>query len=510
MYTSEINPPDIYPQDVYNKQLRALLHPANRKNPTPEKRYNLVILGAGPAGLVAAAGAAGLGAKVALVERSLMGGDCLNVGCVPSKALIRCARAMADVRNSTEFGIRLPGTPHVDFAEVMKRMRNLRTELAVHDSVDRFTKLGIDVFLGEGKFVGPDKIEVEDATLNFSNALIATGTAPVIPDISGIENVRILTNETLFSIEELPQRLVILGAGPIGCEMGQAFARFGSQVTLVEIADQILPREDYMAASIVAAALKSDGIEVLCNAKATEVQRDQSSTILYVTQNDNKLILHTDVIVTTTERSPNVNSLGLESAGIEYDSRQGVQVNDYLQTTNPIIYAAGDVASKFKFTHAADAMARIVIRNALFFGREKASKLVIPWCTYTDPEIAHVGLNVKEAEAQNITLNTITVPLANIDRAVLDGEPSGILQVHLKESSDKILGATLVSRHAGESISEITALMVSGKGLSSLAQVLHPYPTQSEIFKKAADVYNRSRLTPGIHKLFKYFLSWRR
>ena len=494
--------------DVYNRQLQSLLHPDDRKNPIPEKKYNLVILGAGPAGLVAAAGAAGLGAKVALVERGFMGGDCLNVGCVPSKALIRCGRAMADVSKAKEFGIKLPGTPQLDFTAVMERMHRLRTELAEHDSVDRFTRLGVDVFLGEGKFVAPEKIEVGNDILHFSRALIATGTAPVIPDIPGIENIRILTNETLFSIKDLPQHLVVLGAGPIGCEMGQTFARFGSQVTLVEIADQILPREDNIPASIVEAALKNDGIHVMCNAKLTKVQGDKNNAILYITQNGNQHVLHADTVLTTTGRSPNVSNLGLESAGIEYDIRLGVRVNDYLQTTNTRVYAAGDVCSKFKFTHAADALARIVIRNALFFGRERVSNLVIPWCTYTEPEIAHVGLNEKEAEAQNIAINTITIPLDKTDRAFLDGESAGILRVHLKNNSDKILGATLVSRHAGESISEITALMTLRKGLSSLANVLHPYPTQSEIIKKAADAYNRSRLTPGVYKLFKYFLSW--
>ncbi len=500
----------LYPLDEHNLTLQRHTHPVDWKNPIPAGRYNLVVVGAGPAGLVAAAGAAGLGAKVALIERGLMGGDCLNVGCVPSKALIRCARAAADVRDAARFGVIVPGEPQVDFGAVMERMRRLRAGLSRHDSAARFTELGIDVFLGEAAFDGRRSVSVAGQRLEFSKALIATGARAIAPTIDGLEETGYLTNETVFSLTEMPARLAVIGAGPIGCEMAQAFARLGSRVTLVEAGPRIMPREEEAAAKIVEDALIRDGVVILRGGKTTSIEVDGSEKIFHLIRDGEQRTVRVDNVLIGVGRAPNVQSLNLELASVNYDQRKGVDVNDRLQTSNPNIYAAGDVASVYKFTHSADALARIVLRNALFFGREKASTLTIPWCTYTDPEVAHVGMTDEDARARNIETQAITVPLNSVDRAVLDGDEEGYVRILLKAGSDRILGATLVARHAGDMISAITAMMTAGKGLSSLAKTIHPYPTQAEVIKKAADAYNRQKLTPAVKKVFQTLLAWRR
>lgn len=500
----------LYPLDDHNLLLQSHTHPVDWKNPVPSGRYNLVVIGAGPAGLVAAAGAAGLGAKVALIERGLMGGDCLNVGCVPSKALIRCAQAAADVRDAARFGVHVTGEPQVDFGAVMERMRRLRAALSQHDSTARFTDLGIDVFLGEAAFDGRHSVVVSGQRLVFSRALIATGARAIAPPIEGLEEAGYLTNETVFSLTVLPARLAVVGAGPIGCEMAQAFARLGSQVTLVEAGSRIMPREEEEAAKIVQDALIRDGVMIICGGKAASMESDGSEKILHLICHGEKRDIRVDEVLIGVGRAPNVESLNLELAGVDYEERKGVEVNDYLQTSNPSIYAAGDVASVYKFTHSADALARIVLKNALFFGRDKASALTIPWSTYTDPEVAHVGMTDEDAKGRGIEVRTITVPLNSVDRAVLDGEDQGYLRISLKAGSDRILGATLVARHAGDMISEITAIMTAGKGLSSLAKTIHPYPTRAEVIKKAADAYNREKLTPSVKRLFQTLLAWRR
>lgn len=498
------------PLDQHNRVLLSNVHPSDWTNPKPASCYNLVVVGAGTAGLVAAAGAAGLGAKVALVERELLGGDCLNVGCVPSKALLRAARAAADVRNAGMFGVRIDGVPSVDFAAVMERMRALRAQLSPHDSATRFRELGVDVFLGEGRFSGPDSLEVAGSTLRFARACIATGARAAVPPIPGLAEAGFLTNETVFSLTELPPRIAMLGGGPIGCELAQAFARFGSRVHLVEMAPQILAREDSDAAERVQRVLVSDGVRLVLGARLAEVRRSLGGKVLILDDKGTRSELEVDEILVGVGRRPNVESLGLDAAGVEYDIRGGVKVDDRLRTTQPRIYAAGDVASAYKFTHMADALARIVIQNALFFGRARASKLIVPWCTYTDPEIAHVGIYPREAEEHGVALDTFTVGLDEIDRAVLDGEAEGMLKVHVARGTDRILGATLVARHAGESISEITLAMKAGVGLRQIAGTIHPYPTQAEAIKRAGDQCQRARLTPRVKRLMTAFLTWRR
>ena len=499
--------PQVQPFDESNRALVENVHPPQWVNPEPLGRYNLVVIGAGTAGLVAAAGAAGLGAKVALVERALMGGDCLNVGCVPSKALIRCARAYAEVRDAGGLGVRVPAGATVDFPAIMERMRKLRAGISPHDSAARYRELGVDVFLGHARFTGRATVEVAGKTLRFAKACIATGARAVSLPIPGLAEAGYLTNETLFSLTELPARLAVIGAGPIGCEMAQTFARFGSKVTLLEAGPHILGREDRDAAERVAAALLRDGVDLRCSVNIQKVSGDDSEKVVHL---DGDETVSVDDVLVGVGRAPNVEGLGLDRAGVEFDTRQGVKVNDRLQTTNRNIYAAGDVCSAYKFTHTADFAARIVIQNALFFGRAKASALTMPWCTYTDPEIAHVGMYVQDAERSSIAVDTFTVELSEVDRAILDGAAEGFLKVHVKRGTDKILGATLVASHAGEMISEITLAMVNGIGLGAFGKCIHPYPTQAEVFRKAGDAYNRTRLTPRVKSLFETILRWRR
>ena len=498
------------PLDEWNRELRRHAHPVDWVNPVPTGRYNLVVIGAGTAGLVTAAGAAGLGAKVALIEKHLTGGDCLNVGCVPSKALIRCARAAAEARRAHEFGVRIGGEVSVDFVSVMERMRRLRAQISSNDSVHRFKDMGIDVYLGDALFTGRDSIDVAGTRLQFSRAVIATGARAAAPPIKGLAEAGYLTNETVFSLTELPRRLAVIGGGPIGCELSQAFARFGSEVTLIGTSAHILDREDPDAAARVEASLKRDGVTIRCGGKTAEVRRRGDERTIVVDCDGRRDEVTVDVILVGVGRTPNVDGLGLDAAGVKFDAHRGVEVDDRLRTSNPRIYAAGDICTKYKFTHTADAMARIVIQNALFFGRAKASALNLPWCTYTDPEIAHVGHYERDAKEAGIEIDTFEIELKDVDRAKLDGEDDGLLKVHVRKGTDKIVGATLVAAHAGEMISELTLAIQSGAGLGTLAKTIHPYPTQAEAFKRAGDAYSRTRLTPFVKALMIRFLAWRR
>ncbi|MFO7707716.1 MAG: mercuric reductase [Desulfobacterales bacterium] len=502
--------PLVPPWDRFNRQLVAQVHPPDWINPKPASRYNLVVIGAGTAGLVAAAGAAGLGAKVALVERHLMGGDCLNVGCVPSKALIGAARAAAAVRAAAEFGVHVPDGVRVDFGQAMERMRRLRASIAPNDSAKRFSDLGVDVFIGEGRFVDSHTVQAAGERLRFKKALIATGARASAPPIAGLDGVAYLTNETLFALTELPKRLAVIGAGPIGCEMAQSFARFGSEVLLVETAHGILPREESDASGIVLESMRQDGVRLLCCGKDLKLSRADGARVrLAVESHGERHDAVVEKLLVAVGRSPNVEGLGLEAAGVAY-SPKGVQVNDRLQTTHPDIYAAGDICSPYQFTHAADFMARTVIRNALFFGRAKASALTIPWCTYTEPEIAHVGLYAKQAEERGIQLDTFTRELTDVDRAILEGRTRGLVRVHVRKGTDTILGATIVAQNAGDMISEITLAMAGGLGLKRIADTIHPYPTQAEAIRQVGDAFNRTRLTPFAKGLFAMLMAWRR
>ena len=506
--------PLIRPDDEFNRQLVANVHPQAWTNPRPTDRYNLVVVGAGTAGLVTAVIAAGLGARVALVERHLMGGDCLNVGCVPSKGLIRASRAWAALRGGQEFGLRVPPDLEHDFAAAMSRMRRLRAQLSEIDSAQRFTDLGVDVFIGAGQFIGADTIVVDGQTLHFSRAAICTGARAAAPPVPGLDAAGYLNNETIFELTERPPRLAVIGAGPIGSEMAQSFARFGSQVTVFERADRILPREDTDAAAVVQAQMEHDGVSFALGASVTEVQRREADRVIHFTTEGREQTVAVDQILVGVGRAPNVEGLGLEAAGVRYD-KKGVEVTASLQTSNPRIYAAGDICSAYKFTHTADAMAQILIQNALFphpfgLGRARTDALIIPWCTFTEPEIAHVGLYEAQARDRGIDVDTFTQPFDEVDRAVLDGEDRGFVRVHVKKGTDSILGATIVAGHAGDMISELTLAMKARTGLGSIGATIHPYPTQADALRKVANAMRRSRFSERQRSILSRWFRWTR
>ncbi|MYD69387.1 MAG: mercuric reductase [Acidobacteria bacterium] len=508
----------IEPDDSFNRLLTANVHPADWRNPTPDGRYNLVVVGAGTAGLICASVAAGLGARVALVERHLMGGDCLNVGCVPSKGMIRAARVWASARDAAVFGLTFPGGVERDFGVAMERMRRLRSTISAVDSAERYRGLGVDVYLGDGQFTGPDALQVGDATLHFARAAICTGGRATAPPIPGLAEAGYLTNETIFSLTELPPRLAVIGAGPIGCEMAQAFARFGSDVTAFEQAGHILPREDPDAAEVVQDRMTRDGVRFLFNTTVESVEPGpaggRGEKRIRYTEGGETRDVTVDAILVSVGRAPNVENLGLEAAGVAFD-RTGVTVDRYLHTTNPRIYAAGDICFPFKFTHTADAMAQIVIQNALFphpfgLGRRTTDSLIIPWCTYTEPEIAHVGMYEADANAKDIAVETFTQPLADVDRAMLDGEDAGFARVLVERGSDRILGATIVATDAGNLISEVTVAMQARAGLSTIGAAIHPYPTQAEAWRKVANQLRRARFSPRQKAFLSRLFTWSR
>jgi pyruvate/2-oxoglutarate dehydrogenase complex dihydrolipoamide dehydrogenase (E3) component len=499
---------EVLPLDEYNRRLVANVHPADWVNPIPQDSYDLVVIGAGTAGLVVAAGAAGLGIglKVALIEKNLMGGDCLNVGCVPSKCLVRSARVVGETWHGQELGVQT--TAQVDFAAVMERMRRLRSDISQHDSVQRFQALGIDVFLGQGSFSGGNLIEVAGQTLRFKKAVIATGARATRPEIPGLAAAGFLTNETVFSLTARPDRLAVIGGGPIGCELAQAFRRFGSQVVLLHSGQNLLQKEDPAASEIIQATLSREGVQLVLGCQVERVEVTAAGKTIYYQQQGKPASIIVDKILVSAGRTPSVAGLNLEQVGVTYNLQQGVEVNDYLQTTNPRIYAAGDICMDWRFTHAADSAARIVIKNTLFapfgLGRAKLSALTMPWVTFTDPEVAQVGLSEAIAKKRGIEIETICIPLSKVDRAITDGETAGFFKIHHQKGSDRIVGATIVAAHAGEMISLITLAIESKWGLGKLSSIIYPYPTQAEGIKKAADSYRRTLLTPRAQKLLKF------
>ncbi|MBI3821255.1 MAG: mercuric reductase, partial [Planctomycetes bacterium] len=441
------------PLDAHDQRLLTAVQPPAWVNPEPKARYHLVVIGGGTAGLVSAVGAAALGAKVALIESRFLGGDCLNFGCVPSKALLRAARAAAEVRRAHEFGVELGGEVRVNFAAVMERMRRLRADLAPNDSAQRLRDLGVDVFLGAAQFTGTDSLSVGARALRFRRAVIATGTRPSVPAIAGLAEAGYLTNETIFTLTSLPGRLAIVGGGAVGCELAQAFARFGSRVTLLETNEQILHREMRDNAQIVRQALESDGVAIGTLTRVLRVDVKDNVRILTIDRrNEPARTVEVDAILVAAGRAPNIENLGLDAAQVTASAGAGVQVNDRLQTSNRRIFAAGDVCSLVRFTHAADAQARIVVQNALFHGRARASRLVIPRCLYTDPELAAVGMDERGAHEAGVAIDTFVQEFQHVDRAVIDGDAVGFVKVFVRQGTDKIVGATIVGRHAGEMI----------------------------------------------------------
>ena len=464
--------------------------------------YNVVVIGAGTAGLVTAAGTASLGGRVALIERNKMGGDCLNFGCVPSKALISSARLAQRMREAEKWGLH-NHEPQFEFREVMERMRARRAKIAPNDSQERFESLGVDVFRGEARFVSAQEVEVDGQRLRATNFVIATGSRATIPKIAGLEAIPFFTNETIFDeLHEKPEGMAVLGGGPIGCELGQAFSRLGVKITIVHNGDQLLPPEDRDVAEFMQKQFVAEGINVRLNAKTKRVRSENGGVILETNDGD----ITADTLLIAAGRTPNIDQLNLAAAGVKHNEH-GVEVNDYMQTSQPHIYAAGDVANRLKFTHTADFTARAVVRNILMplqLLRQKVDFSVVPWCTYTAPEVAHVGLGEKEAAKRGIACELFSVQLEEVDRAVVESEEAGFAKILTRKGSDEILGATLVAPHAGDLLHEFVLAMNAGVGLGKIASMIHAYPTFAELARKAGDKYNKTRLTPFAKKLFAW------
>lgn len=497
-------------QDQYDTVLASNAHPPNYVNPAPLPRYNLVILGAGPAGLEAAQRAAQAGAAVALVEEGLLGGEQLGTGCVPSKSFIRSARAHGDVRMAGYYGVRVPEIIEGDFAGAMARLRRTRSVLSSRVSMRRLTGMGIHVFLGRGRFLDKDKVEVAGKILRFSRAMIATGSRPIIPPIDGLTRIGYLTSQTVFSLGRQPERLAVIGAGPVGCEMAQAFGRLGSEVTLIEREMQILPGEDGDACRILAGALQRNEVDVKLGAIVTHVRGTGPEKVVHLRIDGHSQQVAADEILVCMGRTPNIEDLALAAAGIEQDAEHGIIVDDSLCTSNRRIYAAGDVCTRERFAHAAVAMAQIVVRNALFFGRRRFSELTVPRCVYTDPEIARVGLCSDDARRRGCPVETYTVPFHAIDRAVIDGDEEGLLKIHVRKGTDRIIGAAIIGKQAADMISQITMAMVHKIGLRGIGRVIYPYPTHIEAIRTAAEACNRQTLGTAARVLLRRWLAWAR
>ncbi|MEA3209029.1 MAG: hypothetical protein QOE70_2086 [Chthoniobacter sp.] len=474
--------------------------------------YNVVVIGAGTAGQVTAAGTAGLGGRVALIERNQMGGDCLNFGCVPSKALISSARVLHTIRHAAAWGIDVP-PPQPDFSRIFERMRERRAGIAPHDSQERFESLGVDVFRGEARFLSPKEVEVEGVKLRAKHFVIATGTHAATPPIAGLESVRYFTNETIFdALREKPGFLLVLGGGPIGCELAQTFARFGVAVTLVQRGAWLLPREDHAASALLRKALEAEGVTVLTGAEVKSVRPEGSAISATIQRDgiDREEVF--DALLLAAGRTPNLDQLNLEAAGVQ-TTKKGVEVNDYLQTFQPHIYAAGDITGQYLFTHMADYQARIVVRNILMplqVLRQKADYSVVPWCTYTDPEVARVGLNEEEATRAGIACDVFEQPMAGVDRAILEEATAGSARVLVRKGTDIIVGATIVAEHAGDLLQPLVIAMRHGLGLGQIAATIHPYPTLVEVSRKTGDLYSKTRLTPRAKRIFAWLYARQR
>ena len=473
-----------YPGASFDRRWRELVFPEDYRNPQPRRRYHLVVIGAGPAGLVTSIAAAGLGARVALVERQAMGGDCLNVGCVPSKSLL-------------EFTRRNPGA---SFDEAFTWLRQVRQKIAHHDSVERYRAQGVDVFLGSARFLDDASIQVNEHRLLARRFVVATGARAAMPPIPGLKDCDPLTNESFFDLVERPRRLAILGAGPVGCEMAQAMARLGIEVHLVEMADRVLPGAIPQASAVLARALESHGVTLHVGTRVSEVTIVNGQSTLHGAETP----ITADRVLVAAGRRANVDDLNLDWAGVEVSGGL-IAVDDKLRTTNKRIFAAGDVCSRLQLTHHADAHARIVVQNALFAPTASTRRLVIPQCTYTDPEIAGTGRTETELDELRVPFDRYRVEFAELDRGKTAGEQEGFVEVITAKGKDAILGATLVGHDAGEQIAPLCLAMANGLGLGALGKAVLPYPTRAEYLRRLADQYNRTRLTPAAQGLMK---SW--
>mmetsp|Transcript_26164 Transcript_26164/g.34389 ORF Transcript_26164/g.34389 Transcript_26164/m.34389 type:complete len:580 (+) Transcript_26164:167-1906(+) len=508
---------NVYPMDDHNTKLVNNVHPPDYMNPEPLDKYDLVVLGAGVSGLLSVIMGSALGKKCALIEKHYMGGDCLNIGCVPSKALISCARKFHEVLHCSKFGVRLPpGEVSVDFGFVMERMREIRANISEHDSVARYSRDFCEhVFLGHAQFTSNNTVEVAGKTLVFEKAMIATGASAAIVPIPGLPETEHLTNSNFFNLTELPPRISIIGCGPIGLEMAQSLKRFGSDVTCFEAFPQLLPREDQDAAVCLKEALEKDGLKIKLGAKIKRVECSDEGGLYHAPWRTFKVVLdvngeeevyESEALLNATGRAPNVHGIGLDVVGVEYDNKAGVHIDEFFKTTNPKIYATGDVATPYKFTHSADFMARIAIRNMFLGDDNKLSQLIIPWATYTEPEVAHVGLYEYELDQKGVEYESFKRELAAVDRCKCEGVTEGFVKITVKKGTDEILGATIVGPNAGDMISELTVCIQCDIGAGKLAGVIHPYPTTAEAIRQCAAQYNKYYRTPAVNRALEMIM----
>lgn len=459
---------------------------------SPRNPYDLVVIGGGPAGLTAARAAARAGQSVALVERALLGGTSFNHGSIPSKALLRTARWYGDLHD----GVKLGGValePKPDFACAMERMRRIRAQINEQNSAERLAEAGIDLFSGQAAFTGPDSLAAGGTPLRFRKALVATGACPKPPEIPGLAEGRYHTDATIFGLERCPERLLIIGGGPLGCEFAQAFAQLGARVSIAQKETKFLPAIERDAAQTLSRAVARYGVDIHLDTAVTAVRDEGALMHAELSGRQKTFTVPADAILVGVGRMPCTDGLGLDKAGVLFDAVEGIHVNEFLQTANPDIYAAGDVCMKHNYANAAQAYAHLAFQNMQAGGGERQSALIVPRCTYTDPEIAHVGLLIQEAREQGIPVSTVTVMLHEVDRAVTDGEEEGFLKVHLRDGTDEILGATAVGRHTGEMIAGIVAAMTFKAGLRRLGKVIQPYPTVAEIARMAAETFERTQ-----------------
>ncbi|MDD1622488.1 MAG: mercuric reductase [Methylococcaceae bacterium] len=469
--------------------------------------YDLCIIGGGAAGLVVAAGAATLGAKVVLVEKNALGGDCLHYGCVPSKALIHSAKVAHTLRDAERFGIPAQA-PAIDLPTVMQRVQSVIRQIEPNDSPERFAELGVELIFGAGQFTAPDAFSVDGRELRAKNFVIATGTRPAIPPLPGLDQIPYLTNETLFSVQEQIPHLLILGGGPIGCEMAQALARLGSRVTVFDLAQGLLPREDEDISAVVAERFKQEGIALHLGIKVIKVDRqDGEIGVLLEHPQRGQYWLSGSHLLIAAGRKPNLEGLGLDKAGVELNNSRLV-IDARLRTGNKNIYACGDVAGPYLFTHMAEHQAGVVLRNALFHWPSKAQTNNIPWCTYTDPELARVGLSESEALQQGIQHQIYRFPFADIDRAVTEGATEGLAKI-ITTPRGKLLGACIVGPHAGELIAEYGLAIAKGMKAADLSNTIHIYPTLAQINRRVADQRLKEALTPCRKLWLKRIFGWR-
>ncbi|MCG9778422.1 dihydrolipoyl dehydrogenase [Photobacterium damselae] len=478
---------------------------------------NMVVIGAGSGGLVSAYIAAAVKAEVTLIEKHKMGGDCLNTGCVPSKALIRAAHNMAEIQRAAEFGVST-GPIAVDFKQVMTRVQNVISKIEPHDSIERYRSLGVNCITGEASIRSPWEVEVNGKIITTKNIVIATGARPLVPNIPGLQSVNYLTSDTVWSLQEQPQKLLVLGGGPIGCELAQSFARLGTNVTLVEMAPQLLIREDSDAAKLVQDSLIADGVEIKLEHKAMRFEsivdaNGKTMGKVYLDfHNEQQVTVEFDAVLLALGRVANVQGFGLDELGITTTARGTVEVNDYLQTQYPNIYAVGDVVGPYQLTHAASHQAWYAAVNGLFgqFKRFKADYSVMPAATYTSPEVARVGLNEKEATAQGIEFDVVTYGIDDLDRAITDGEDHGFIKVITPKGKDTILGATIVGANAGDLLAEFTLAMRHNLGLNKILATVHPYPTMSEAVKYTAGVWKRNNAPEKLLEWVAKYHRWMR